>query len=94
MSERIGFIGLGIMGKPMAGHLVKAGHTVTVWNRTASKAADLVKAGARQAASPKEAAAQSDITIVMVADTPTCATSSWGRTASWKAPGGAEWSST
>jgi len=70
VSERIGFIGLGIMGKPMAGHLVKAGHTVTVWNRTASKAADLVKAGARQAASPKEAAAQSDITIVMVADTP------------------------
>jgi 2-hydroxy-3-oxopropionate reductase len=70
VSERIGFIGLGIMGKPMAGHLVKAGHTVTVWNRTASKAADLVKAGARQAASPKEAAAQSDLTIVMVADTP------------------------
>jgi 2-hydroxy-3-oxopropionate reductase len=70
VSERIGFIGLGIMGKPMAGHLVKAGHTVTVWNRTASKAADLVKAGARQAASPKEVAAQSDIIIVMVADTP------------------------
>jgi len=70
VSERIGFIGLGIMGKPMAGHLVKAGHTVTVWNRTASKAADLVKAGARQGASPKEVAAQSDIVIVMVADTP------------------------
>jgi len=70
VSERIGFIGLGIMGKPMAGHLVKAGHTVTVWNRTASKAADLVKAGARQAASPKDVAAQCDITIVMVADTP------------------------
>ena len=70
MSERIGFIGLGIMGKPMAGHLVKAGHTVTVWNRTAAKAADLVKAGAKQAASPKDAAAQSDITIIMVADTP------------------------
>lgn len=70
MSERIGFIGLGIMGKPMAGHLVKAGHSVTVWNRTASKAADLVKAGATQAASPKDVAAQSDITIIMVADTP------------------------
>ena len=70
MSERIGFIGLGIMGKPMAGHLVKAGHAVTVWNRTASKAADLVKAGARQGASPKDVAAQSDVTIVMVADTP------------------------
>jgi 2-hydroxy-3-oxopropionate reductase len=70
VNERIGFIGLGIMGKPMAGHLVKAGHTVTVWNRTASKAADLVKAGARQGDSPKDVAAQSTITIVMVADTP------------------------
>ena len=70
MSERIGFIGLGIMGKPMAGHLVKGGYTVTVWNRTASKAADLVKAGARHGTSPKEVAAQSDISIVMVADTP------------------------
>jgi 2-hydroxy-3-oxopropionate reductase len=70
VSERIGFIGLGIMGKPMAGHLLKGGHAVTVWNRTASKAADLVKAGARQGASPKDVAAQSDITIVMVADTP------------------------
>jgi len=70
VSERIGFIGLGIMGKPMAGHLVKGGYTVTVWNRTASKAADLVKAGARHGTSPKEVAAQSDISIVMVADTP------------------------
>ena len=70
MSERIGFIGLGIMGKPMAGHLLKTGHAVTVWNRTASKAADLVTAGARQGASPKDVAVQSDITIVMVADTP------------------------
>ena len=70
MSERIGFIGLGIMGKPMAEHLLKGGRTVTIWNRTASKAADLVKAGARQGASPKDVAAQSDITIVMVADTP------------------------
>lgn len=70
MAERIGFIGLGIMGKPMAGHLVKAGYAVAVWNRTAAKAADLVKAGARQETSPKDVAAQSDITIVMVADTP------------------------
>jgi 2-hydroxy-3-oxopropionate reductase len=70
VSERIGFIGLGIMGKPMAAHLLKAGHTVTVWNRTASKAADLVTAGARQVASPKDVAVQSDIIIIMVADTP------------------------
>jgi 2-hydroxy-3-oxopropionate reductase len=70
VSERIGFIGLGIMGRPMAGHLVKAGYAVTVWNRTAAKAAELVKAGARQGGSPKDVAAQSDITIIMVADTP------------------------
>jgi 2-hydroxy-3-oxopropionate reductase len=70
VAERIGFIGLGIMGKPMAGHLVKAGYPVTVWNRTAAKAADVVKAGARQGTSPKDVAGQSDITIIMVADTP------------------------
>jgi 2-hydroxy-3-oxopropionate reductase len=70
VSERIGFIGLGIMGRPMASHLVKAGFSVTVWNRTAAKAADLVTAGARQGSSPKDVAAQSDITITMVADTP------------------------
>ncbi len=70
MSERIGFIGLGIMGRPMATHLVTAGYEVTVWNRTPRKAADLVAAGARQGASPRDVAARSDITITMVADTP------------------------
>lgn len=70
MGDRIGFIGLGIMGRPMAGHLRKAGYEVTVWNRTRSKAADLVKAGARWAESPAEVASRSDITITMVADTP------------------------
>lgn len=70
MRERVGFIGLGIMGRPMAGHLVSAGYDVTVWNRTRSKAADLVKAGARWAESPKDVASRSDVTITMVADTP------------------------
>ncbi len=70
MRERVGFIGLGIMGRPMAGHLVSTGYEVAVWNRTRSKAADLVKAGARWAESPKEVAARSDVTITMVADTP------------------------
>jgi len=68
--ERIGFIGLGIMGRPMARHLVDAKFTVTVWNRTEGKTADLVAAGARLGASPKDVAAHSDITILMVADTP------------------------
>ncbi len=70
MSERIGFIGLGIMGRPMAGHLVDAGYAVTVWNRTPAKMAGLVERGASAAGSPKEVAAHSDITIIMVADTP------------------------
>jgi 2-hydroxy-3-oxopropionate reductase len=70
VSNRIGFIGLGIMGKPMAGHLISAGFEVTVWNRTQSKTQALVDAGARSGASPKDVASQSDITITMVADTP------------------------
>jgi len=70
VGERIGFIGLGIMGRPMAGHLLDAGYTVTVWNRTRSKMTPLVERGAAAAASPREAAAASDITITMVADTP------------------------
>lgn len=70
MGDRIGFIGLGIMGQPMAKHLVDAGYEVTVWNRTASKAADLVKAGARLGSSPKDVASRSEITITIVADTP------------------------
>jgi 2-hydroxy-3-oxopropionate reductase len=70
VGDRIGFIGLGIMGQPMAKHLVDAGYAVTVWNRTASKTADLVKAGARLGSSPKDVASRSDITITIVADTP------------------------
>ena len=46
MAERIGFIGLGIMGHSMAANLLKAGHDLTVWNRTASRADDLVDQGA------------------------------------------------
>ena len=45
----IGFIGLGIMGRPMAGHLAHAGYPLTVYNRTAGRAAELVAAGARVA---------------------------------------------
>ena len=70
MSERIGFIGLGIMGRPMAGHLVDAGYAVTVWNRTRSKMQALVERGAAAGESPKDVAARSDLTITMVADTP------------------------
>ncbi|HEU4387920.1 MAG TPA: NAD(P)-dependent oxidoreductase [Blastocatellia bacterium] len=67
---RIGFIGLGIMGRPMALNLLKAGFDLTVYNRTIAKCQPLVAAGAQQAGSPKEAAERSDVTICIVSDTP------------------------
>ncbi len=66
MTERVGFIGLGIMGGAMAGNLLKAGFPVTVWNRTAARAEPLAQAGATVAASPRAVAEQSDIIITMV----------------------------
>lgn len=68
MPESIGFIGLGIMGQPMALNLIKAGHKLTVFNRTRSKAEPLEKAGARVAASPAEAARDADIIMTIVSD--------------------------
>jgi 2-hydroxy-3-oxopropionate reductase len=70
MLRTIGFIGLGIMGKPMAQNLMKAGHPLVVYNRTASKAQELVSAGARQADSPREVANHAEVIITMVADSP------------------------
>jgi len=69
MTERIGFIGLGIMGQGMAHNLLKAGFELTVWNRTASKMESLVAAGAKAAQTPAKVAAQSDIVIICVSDT-------------------------
>jgi 3-hydroxyisobutyrate dehydrogenase len=70
VSERIGFIGLGIMGRGMAANLLKAGFSVRVWNRTASRIDALVAAGAEAGASPADVAANSDIIITCVSDTP------------------------
>jgi 3-hydroxyisobutyrate dehydrogenase-like beta-hydroxyacid dehydrogenase len=63
----IGFIGLGLMGSEIAANLIKAGHQLTVWNRSADKAAPLVAAGAKLAATPAEAAAH-PIVFSMLAD--------------------------
>ena len=52
MSERVGFIGLGIMGQGMAHNLLKAGFPLTVWNRTVARAEPLAAAGAAVAATP------------------------------------------
>lgn len=68
MSETVGFIGLGIMGQPMAMNLVKAGRRVAVYNRTPGKTGALEAAGARVAASPAEAARDADFVITIVSD--------------------------
>jgi len=70
MPENVGFIGLGIMGQGMTRNLLKAGFSVTVWNRTAGKMGPLVEAGAQAAQSPADVAAKSDITVICVSDTP------------------------
>jgi 3-hydroxyisobutyrate dehydrogenase-like beta-hydroxyacid dehydrogenase len=63
---RLGFIGLGAMGAPMARNLLKAGHEIAVWNRSPEKADPLVEAGARRADSPANAASGTRATILMV----------------------------
>lgn len=68
--ERIGFIGLGIMGKPMARNLLKAGHPLVVHNRSRPAVDELSAEGAVPAASPREAAEQSDVVITMLPDSP------------------------
>lgn len=70
MDTSIGFVGLGIMGAGMARNLLKAGFAVTVWNRTATRMAPLVEAGATAAGSPGEVAAASSVTVICVSDTP------------------------
>ncbi len=70
MSEKIGFIGLGIMGRGMARNLVEKGHDVTVWNRTASRIEPLATAGAAVAESARAVAEVADITMLCVSDTP------------------------
>jgi len=65
--KKVAFLGLGVMGFPMAGHLARAGHTVTVYNRTAAKAQEWVKEfGGKAAATPREAAAGADIVFACV----------------------------
>jgi 3-hydroxyisobutyrate dehydrogenase len=68
MRTKITVLGLGAMGSRMAANLFKAGYALTVWNRTPAAAATLVKAGAKQAATPKEAVEGSDFIIAMVRD--------------------------
>ncbi len=66
--QRMGFIGIGIMGRPMSGRLLEAGYPLMIWNRTKEKAKDLLAAGATWGNSPKAVAQSSDIVITMVTD--------------------------
>lgn len=70
MAGKVGFIGLGIMGRPMALNLRRAGHSVFAHARRAASMEPLVAAGAHACASPAEVARQADIVFTMVADTP------------------------
>ena len=66
MEKKIGFIGLGVMGKSMAGHILDAGYELYVYNRTRAKADELVSRGAVWCSSPAELASKSDIIITIV----------------------------
>jgi 2-hydroxy-3-oxopropionate reductase len=71
MAEKVGFVGLGIMGKPMAKNLMEAGYELVLYNRTPEKAQELAEDGeAEVAANPREVAENSDIIITMLPDSP------------------------
>jgi 2-hydroxy-3-oxopropionate reductase len=69
-TTRVGFVGLGLMGLPMARNLLRAGYALTVWNRTAAKAEPLLADGAQAAASPADVARRSDVVVTIVTDSP------------------------
>jgi 2-hydroxy-3-oxopropionate reductase len=70
MSRTIGFVGLGIMGKPMSKNLMKAGHSLVVYDLVAEAVDDVVAAGAARGASSKDVAARSEIVVTMLPDGP------------------------
>ena len=78
MKSPVGFIGLGLMGRPMAANLLKAGFDVTVWNRTASRADELVAQGAKLAATPRAVASASEVVITIVSDPAALESVLWG----------------
>ena len=70
VAEIVGFIGLGVMGRPMAKNLIKAGHSLVVYNRSRAASDEVAAAGAKAAASPADVARQATIIITIVPDTP------------------------
>jgi 3-hydroxyisobutyrate dehydrogenase-like beta-hydroxyacid dehydrogenase len=69
--QRIGFVGLGIMGKPMATNLLRTGFSLTVFNRTSEKSKSLLKLGAAVAESPQQMALASEVIVTVLPDTAT-----------------------
>lgn len=80
MKTIVGVIGQGLMGRPMALNLLKAGFPVCVWNRTAARTEEAVRAGAVRAGSPREVAEKSDVVLTMVSDPPALEQVLWGDT--------------
>lgn len=78
MKPPVGLIGLGLMGHPMGANLLKASHSLTVWNRTASRTDDLVAQGAKRAATPRDVAASSEVIITIVSDPQAVESVLWG----------------
>ena len=78
MKPVVGFIGLGLMGKPMVRNLLKAGYEVAVWNRTRNKAEALAQDGAKVASSARDAASAADVLITIVSDPPALEAVLWG----------------
>src|SRR5215216_625439 len=70
MAQAIGFIGLGIMGRPMAKNLLKAGYSVVVHSRSRGPVDDVVGSGAKAATSPRDVAARCDVLITMLPNSP------------------------
>src|SRR5688572_12598194 len=70
MAQTVGFIGLGIMGRPMAKHLLKASYPLVVHSRSQGPVQELVGAGAKAATSPREVAGQVDVLITMLPNSP------------------------
>ena len=67
---KVGFIGLGIMGKPMAKNLLKGGQSVTVFNRSGGAVEELAAAGAEAGKSPRDVAERCDVVITMLPNSP------------------------
>ena len=85
MTKRIGYIGLGLMGKPIARNLMKAGYPLVVHNRSQAPVEELMKEGAERADSPRAVAESSDVVFTNLPDSPDVERVVLGRTGSSRA---------